>query len=69
MVIRCSECAKPIFDQSDKWNAWIAVYHYFEHELCEEEITQATFDAMVGRLMLFKESAMADAAAKGESDG
>jgi hypothetical protein len=43
-----------------KWNDWLALVNYFEHEYEEGEISETTFQHMTDRLMSFKEFAMDD---------
>ena len=36
------------------FNEWLKLYHYFEHELLEGEITNETYEAMSDALMAIK---------------
>lgn len=58
-MIRCNECKKSIIKHT-RYQDWLALMNYFEHELNEEEITQTTYQSMVDRLMTFKEFACDD---------
>jgi len=55
-MIRCYNCHKEInLSFPDvQYNDWLRLMHYFEHELSEDEITQATFESMVDALMSVK---------------
>lgn len=33
---------------------WLKLFHYFQHEVEEDEITEKTFDSMINALMTFK---------------
>ena len=56
-MIKCSECKQNIINWT-KWNDWLALVNYFEHEFEEGEISETTFNHMTDRLMSFKEFAM-----------
>lgn len=55
-MIRCSNCHNNInLNFPDvRYSDWSKLMHYFEHELCEGEITQATYECMVDALMSVK---------------
>ena len=55
-MIRCPTCWKEISLKFPdvQYNDWLKLMHYFEHELNEEEITQATYENMVDALMAVK---------------
>lgn len=51
--IRCHNCQKNIIEYVD-YQSWLSLFHYFEHEYLEGEITKETFDIMIERLMVLK---------------
>jgi hypothetical protein len=53
MEIRCKECKKNIIDDV-KYQDWLSLMNYFEHQYNEEEITLATYESFVNRLMTLK---------------
>lgn len=53
-MLRCSECQKPIIEYT-KYQNWLALVLYFEHEYTEGEITKETYEAMTDRLMTLKQ--------------
>lgn len=56
MMIRCDTCHEKINTSMPdvQYNDWLKLMFYFEHELSEGEITEATYMAMVDCLMSIK---------------
>ena len=54
--MKCDRCAEEFSaDFPDvTYNHWLQLMHYFQHERDEDEITDATYESMVGCLMLIK---------------
>lgn len=54
--MRCENCQKEINNLigNGDWNAWLKLMDYFEHELTEGEITNATYESMTDALMSFR---------------
>ena len=52
-MIQCQECKKIIIEDI-KFNHWLALVNYFEHEFDEDEITVKTYENMMNRLMTLK---------------
>jgi len=55
--MRCEKCQKEISKIiGDNWECaeWLKLMNYFEHELTEGEITNATYESMTNALMTFK---------------
>ncbi len=55
-MIRCETCHKEISKNFPdvQYNMWLKLMFYFDHELSEEEISQATYEEMVDCLMSIK---------------
>lgn len=55
-MMKCAECHEIINATFPDWrcDAWKKLVHYFDHELSEEEITEATYMAMMDALMSVK---------------
>ena len=56
MAMRCTNCWKDIEENFPDvvYNEWLKLSHYFQHELNEEEITEATYESMMDALMSVK---------------
>ena len=46
----CQEAIENIFPEM-RFNDWLKLMNYFEHELAEGEITNATYEIMTGALL------------------
>lgn len=55
-MIKCSDCRHPILKEMLDLR-WLALMHFLEFLLTEEQITEKTYDNMIDRLMDFKEFA------------
>ena len=55
-MLRCETCHKDINLKFPdiKYNDWLKLMHYFEHEVLEGEITELTFNEMTDALMSVK---------------
>ena len=55
-MLRCYTCGEEVRISIGKptYSDWLKIMHYFEHELSEGEITEATFESMVDALMTFR---------------
>ncbi len=49
IVCKCSSCQKDL-GIYDPYSAWLKLLHYFEIELMQEDITEATFGILVDAL-------------------
>ena len=54
--MKCDVCWKEFGDKFPdiKYNDWLKLYHYFEHEYNEDEISLKTHESMVDCLMAVK---------------
>ena len=54
--MKCEQCQREInlIIGNGDWNDWLKLMNYFEHELNEDEITNATYESMTSTLMTFK---------------
>jgi hypothetical protein len=58
-MIRCTACRSPLVDE-DTWNQWHWLATYFHIELLEGNITEATYQEAMDKLMSFKRYAMGE---------
>ena len=55
--MRCEKCQKEIskiIGANWEESEWLKLMNYFEHELTEGEITNATYESMANSVMTFK---------------
>ncbi len=52
--MKCDKCQKEICVTIGDNYEWLKLMNYFEHELNEGEITNATWESMTNALMIFK---------------
>ena len=60
--MRCEQCQKQfaINFPDMQYQNWLKLYFYFEHELSEGEITEATYEKMIDCLMSVKSTLLAE---------
>jgi hypothetical protein len=60
--MKCQQCQREFADKFPdvQYHKWLQLYYYFQHELSEAEITEATYEQMIDYLMSIKSTLLAE---------